>query len=1047
MPRRLTTIALILLFCSAAMAGPAGPVSKRYQIANYHDNLYLTNADQVGFAKSGADTFCMISHRPGDAAEVALVWSDPGHPGGNTLNGDFQDDLGLPAWDDWYCVDYTQRDQVIWHCSTYQAISGQSWYVGDETIPSCGGGDPVGGYGNNYDEWLSYYADVADDQAATSINIEFDLRYDNEPAYDYLYLRHETATGYATDATYNGQGSGHFSIPITYSAGEYVTSPSTGNPAIHLQFQGTSDGAYSDADCSFPTTGLAQVDNIAVSGDNGLVPTLETCDPGPMYWEVTFPPGVGAFCYVWPRLDEIDDCCRNDTPQMAFIDNGIVVPGTGGTSCITWCYGPDGWIVNTEGGLAGPELHLHNEVWSPVVAWPAGNYEGAFIEFTVFRHFGLGPIWAGMYYVWHIRSTTSTDPSDIQNESWRDWHFVLYGGPDCVRHSDVVSELLEPGRRYVQMALGIFELGWAWGWNGQDASPAPYFDDARFCAFAFGGPAFRTREMELAQDNFPASGALNCNDPCGMSVRFDAAWDVSLQAEQFCYYGDSLTCDVTALRTGTTLADLPELCYKLSPNPLFDGCRTSGLPNRGCVYGDSARTNGQGNWMTDKFEFDLPDNGFFYPGDMIHYYIRATDTGGSTTTLPGDTSGFSHFPGTGDPNHTMLEYHSSYTVRALPSINDTVLCTHPQKLWWNDFANRGLEPQWMNAWWCVGYEERVDFDIFYTNSPYYGVGNGLGGKAAATQLQGYDMIAYSSGDLARFTITDVDYEDDCGDDIGVLESWFDTGNKCMFLTGNDLVDDLNNRSAATLAWEDKYIRVNLVDTRHDALLGQWNPTVEPVPYPPANPVFVCATRWMVSAYCNPISRYIDLVDNAQGNPGGVAEFLDENCVNNGAYPYHAAVYNFEPSDITNGKVLYLPYDLGWVADDTRCGGNEGTCSTCQVRAEVLRDAIHLCDNTTGGHVIGVPEREKFTYKAYPNPFNPSTKLEYNLAQRGRLAISVYNVRGELVRILIDEVTERGPGFVIWDGNDQTGGAVASGVYFYKIVAGGKTIFDKMALIK
>ena len=1045
MIKRVMTISIVLLVLSpvAIVLGEAD--RERFQIADWHHNLELTNASGAGLTKSAADTFCMLSHRLQDVGE------DPGIGAGNSLRGDFQDDLGLPHWDDWYGVDLTV-EPMHWHVATYNASNlerglggtNHAWWVGED-FPSCGGGDPDGGYGNNYDDNLDYYGEVLSDALPTSVRLQFNLNYDNEPGYDYLYVQVGTALGMVNQQTFNGSGTVFGGIVNhTFQPADYVAHPSTGNPSFHLRFFFQSDGAWSDADCMYPTAGGAQVDSIVVSGDNGTVMTVETVNDGdPDFWQISPAASVGDFAYVWPLLTEIDDCCHNVTPQIAFIDDGRVVPGTGGTPCITWCYAPGGWIVNTRGGLAGPWNYLNNQVWSPPLEWPAGDYEGGFIEYTVFRHFGLGSRWAGMFYVWNVRS------SDDGGESWSHWggrSFVYYGGPDCIRLHHVISDLLYPDRTHVQLALGIYDLGWIW--TSDDASPAPYFDDVRFCAFTFEGPAISTREIQIAQDSFPENGALNCNNPCGMNVRFDEAWDVSLQAEQFCYYGDSVTFDIVPVRSGTALAGMPELCYKLSPNPLFDGCRTSGLPNRGCVFGDSARANGVGYVVTDRFEFDLPDSHFFFPGDMIHYYVRAADTGGKSTTLPGDTCGFSHFPGIGDPNYVTLEYPSSYTVRALPSIQDTVLCSHPEQLWWNDFANRGLEPEWMHAWWQCGYGEREDYDIFYTNGPSSGVGNGLGGKATAAQLLGYNLIAYSSGDLDQLTITDVNYDDDCGDDIGVLETWFDTGDRCLFLTGNDLVFDLDTRSPATSAWEDKYIQVDFMDTAHDDLLGQWNPTVEPVPYPPANPVFACATRWMVDAYCNPISRYIDLVvPDGDGNPGLVAEFLDLDCAT-GQYPHAAAVYNFEPAGIPNGKVVYLPYDLGWIADDTRCGGNEGACQArSSVRAEVLRDVLHLCDMLSSGPLIGVPERDRFYVRSYPNPFNPRTKVEYSLPIRGRLQIAVYNVRGELVRTLIDEVVEAGPGILVWDGTDESGAAVSSGIYFCKTVARGKTGIHKMALIK
>ncbi|MFH1842384.1 MAG: FlgD immunoglobulin-like domain containing protein [bacterium] len=1054
MKQRILPLCLMMILLSATvLAAPINQDFRGYEVTRDR-TATLTNADHSGFAKSGVDTFCMLSHTGSPAGDAAESYS-PGPD--NLYAGDFQDDFGLKNWDDWSCVDYTQRTDPIWHIDTYHAVNGSYSYWCGENYPSCGGGDPAGGYGNSYEEFLDYWAEVGNPDLVTHLTLTATINYDNEPGYDYLYLQYENNYGMQNEFIYNGIGTGvAVYAPLVFDSDDYVPHPDSGNPSCHLRWCATSDGAWSDEDCDYPTTGLAQIDDILVSGDNGIVTAFEDCeDQVEDVWRVTFPPGVGAFCWVWPLLDELDECCLNRTPQVAFIDDGNVVPGTGGYFGMSWTYGPGGFVVNPEGGLAGPDFDLHNEIWSPVLEWAGGapGYDGAFIEFSVYRHNGLGPVWGMIFYIWHVRSTTSDNPADITDEPWRDRNLVYYGGPECTRHQFVVSDLLQPGSKYVQMALGVYQL-WCWGWCLGDVSPAPYYDDARFCAFQFHGPAISTREIDIAQDDFPENGELNCADPCGMNVRFDMARDISLQNEPYIQPGDSIIFDIVALRTGTELAAMPELCYRLDPNPLFDFCRTAipagdgNTSYRGNTPGDSARITGPdgGDAVPDRFCFDLPDSGFFYPGDQIHYYIRATDSGDGTATLPGDTTGFSHYPGTGDPDYIQLRYPSSYIVRALPSIQDLASCAQTTVLWWNDFAGNGLEPEWMNAWRSVGFEERTDFDIYYTNGPSSGVGNGLGGRATSAQLLGYDLVAYSAGDLDQFTISNVDYEDDGGDDIGVLAGWFDTGDRCMFLTGNGLVDDLNNRTAETIAWEDRYIQVHLVDNKHNELLAQWNPAVQRDPNDPTNPLFACATRWMTGGFCTPRVQHFDLV-NAEGTPGRVAEFLTRDCVA-GQYPYAAAVYNTVFDGVEGGQVVYLPYDLGYVAHDSQCGGNTGSCSDSPVACEILRDVLQACEYSTGYSTTAAPEADIFHVNAnYPNPFNPSTRIEYTMPQRGQLTISIYNVRGEMVKQLLDEVVESGPGFVVWDGTNHSGTAVSSGVYFYKTTALDKTTIQKMALVR
>jgi hypothetical protein len=84
---------------------------------------------------------------------------------------------------------------------------------------------------------------------------------------------------------------------------------------------------------------------------------------------------------------------------------------------------------------------------------------------------------------------------------------------------------------------------------------------------------------------------------------------------------------------------------------------------------------------------------------------------------------------------------------------------------------------------------------------------------------------------------------------------------------------------------------------------------------------------------------------------------------------------------------------------------------------------------------------------YPNPFVPSTKISFTMPRAARAVLKVYDIKGRLVRTLIDEETEKGESTVIWDGNDDSGRPVASGVYFYQLKADGQSQAKKMILLK
>ena len=84
---------------------------------------------------------------------------------------------------------------------------------------------------------------------------------------------------------------------------------------------------------------------------------------------------------------------------------------------------------------------------------------------------------------------------------------------------------------------------------------------------------------------------------------------------------------------------------------------------------------------------------------------------------------------------------------------------------------------------------------------------------------------------------------------------------------------------------------------------------------------------------------------------------------------------------------------------------------------------------------------------YPNPFNPVTKIDYTLPTRSLVSISIYNVLGHEVRRLVNEVRDYGYHTTEWDGKDNSGNDVASGVYFTTMISKSYIQTKKMLLLK
>jgi len=84
---------------------------------------------------------------------------------------------------------------------------------------------------------------------------------------------------------------------------------------------------------------------------------------------------------------------------------------------------------------------------------------------------------------------------------------------------------------------------------------------------------------------------------------------------------------------------------------------------------------------------------------------------------------------------------------------------------------------------------------------------------------------------------------------------------------------------------------------------------------------------------------------------------------------------------------------------------------------------------------------------YPNPFNPETIIEYKVPKSGQVKLAIYNVLGQKVKTLVDVHQLAGLYTVMWDGNDESGNKLASGVYFYQLIGENALITKKMTLLK
>ena len=83
----------------------------------------------------------------------------------------------------------------------------------------------------------------------------------------------------------------------------------------------------------------------------------------------------------------------------------------------------------------------------------------------------------------------------------------------------------------------------------------------------------------------------------------------------------------------------------------------------------------------------------------------------------------------------------------------------------------------------------------------------------------------------------------------------------------------------------------------------------------------------------------------------------------------------------------------------------------------------------------------------PNPFNPETVIKYGLPSAVQVSVRIYNVVGQLVKTLVDDYQPAGQHQVVWNGTNENGERVASGIYLYRFVTPDYQKTLKMTLLK
>ncbi len=208
--------------------------------------------------------------------------------------------------------------------------------------------------------------------------------------------------------------------------------------------------------------------------------------------------------------------------------------------------------------------------------------------------------------------------------------------------------------------------------------------------------------------------------------------------------------------------------------------------------------------------------------------------------------------------------------------------------------------------------------------------------------------------------------------------------------------------------------------------GIWGAADPSVPFFNAN--------WNLQGFVNdtregqiiPLDRYENDLSNSPENERALLGYRVER--NETVLQENTAELEFIDYDVPAGTYVYSVTALYTTGDSEPVYTEEINLDTTTVDSVVMPEPVRIIGN-------------------YPNPFNPNTVIYFQLNSEMHVDLSIYNVKGQKIKTLVNEILPEGMNQVNWNGVDSMGNMMGSGVYFYKLSSTSHSAVKKMILIK
>jgi len=939
------------------------------------------------------------------------------------------------------------------------------------------------GYGNNWD-----YSIILKYRGASTLT--FDYLSDSEPGFDYVLVEVDSAgvsealVNYSLDPT--AVPSQFRSVLMSVDGLQTATAgplalPDFGVPATthEVYIRLLSDAAYADEDGLYPSAwnaGLV-VDDISVAGGltytegfegalNANVSLVNTAPATPF----------GEWARLYQHVTDNDKCSENTTcswlvsdplrtaffPDMAFGPGSAVVRN---------------WLDD-----------IFVSPWVSLASTPSAS--GTILSYRIFG--GNFDSKGRINLNWSIRSKVKLDNTDTSTIG----DSVVAVGPwahvfnwlilDFFNWATGIADMspeLAPGALEIQLRFRTSDWQYIAGGSPPatlDPGPGPYIDRVRIGRQVLNGPVFdvgidtRTQAQDafatvqngiLPGEHFsPASTIFgSCAFSLGTELGINATSPNLIS-------GDSIVMTqisdvrgaggITAVRwygaiTAGPHAGKAPAPYTVGGNGFFE------------VTPDSSR-GPLGTVIAEQWHVDFDDT-YFRGGDQMIYFWTALDAGGGRSSSPPGISA-ANFP-PASIAAAELATDGLYEVSYLPTINwapaylariaanahgdleptPTEIAASSQRnciLYYNSFNNNRPSGE-VNRTSFMYTLDRLGYRDYYDVYDHQGFGNTnnqLGGRASVVQASAYALIIHDQGrggvmsdgvDIESEKVAQTQWYRDYLSQ-GLLGA---PGIASLWIIGEDVAFEkqtnplISTDCGLTSVVNDQALVVN----PNVSGLGSFT-------FTNGNVASFAGDVFSVNGGCPTIRDYDGAMNGgtavmthrySSGATNGTGAVIMNK---NSTLKWNTIWMGFGWFDIRNA--FNTPPASGTGGPDTRLARkilNAALPVNC-VRAEDPTD-------TPDPEVESVPAVAKL-HQNVPNPFNPTTTIQFDLARDGQVRLQVFDVAGHLVRTLVNGAMTRGYNqSATWNGLDESGRRVPSGVYFYQLVTDELTATKKMVMLK